>query len=268
MSFLGTEFIFDGTSSYEYGLCLYYKIDNASQSNTAWASDVKMFEDRPYRRTSSYCYGGAMEDSLEFTLVFGVTEERKSSLGEYDRCEMQRIASWLTGHRDYRWLQVIQDDLVAVRYRCYITDLEAVEVGGRHWGFQCKVHCDSPYGYLLPKSFTYEVTGTATVRLHNDSSANDPYFPVLSIKQNGGAKFSVVNKTDNNRSFTLDGIPAGAGAILLDSDKGVLTCEAGLNLYPYCNFKFPRLLRGDNELTLTGTGTFVFTCEFPVNVGG
>ena len=50
MSFTGTEFIFDGTSSYEYGLCLYSQIDNTSQGNTEWASNVKMFEDRPYRR--------------------------------------------------------------------------------------------------------------------------------------------------------------------------------------------------------------------------
>ena len=80
--------------------------------------------------------------------------------------------------------------------------------------------------------------------------------------------FSIKNVTDNNREFKLTGIPTGSGNISLDSDHGVLTCTAGLNLYPYCNFKFPRLLRGDNELILTGTGTYTLTCAFPVNVGG
>ena len=134
MSFLGTEFIFDGTSSYEYGLCLYSRIDNASQDSTSWASNVKMFEDRPYRRYRSYCYGGSVQDSLEFKLVFGVSEDRKATFGEYDHWEMQKIASWLTGHRDYRWLEIVQDDLSRVRYHCYIDSLEAVEdaIGDSH----------------------------------------------------------------------------------------------------------------------------------------
>ena len=96
MSFLGTEFIFDGTSSYEYGLCLYSRIDNASQDSTSWASNVKMFEDRPYRRYRSYCYGGSVQDSLEFKLVFGVSEDRKATFGEYDHWEMQKIAFGIT----------------------------------------------------------------------------------------------------------------------------------------------------------------------------
>lgn len=267
MSFYGTEFIFDGTSSFEFGLCLYSSFDNASQGNTEFAANVDMKEDRPPRRSSSYCYGGSLEDSLEFTLVFGISETRKANHGPYNRPEMQKIAAWLTGHREYKWLQIIQDDLTAVRYRCYITDLKAVEVSGMHWGFECTVHCDSPYGYLHPKRFTYEVDGSRTVVLHSDSSANDPYLPVLLIEPNGGAEFTVKNLTDSNRQFTLNGVPTGCGTITLDCSHGILTCESGINLYPYCNFKFPRLVRGDNRLVLTGTGIFTFTCEFPVNVG-
>lgn len=268
MSFYGTEFIFDGTSSYEYGLCLYYQIDNATQSDTAFASNVKMMEDRPARRASSYCYGGSMEDSLEFKLVFGVTETRKEAMGPFDRWETQKIASWLTGHRDYKWLQIVQEDLTAVRYRCYITDLKAVEIGSMHWGFECTVTCDSPYGYLTPQEFIYEVDGSATVVLHSRSSANDPYFPTLTIQPGSGQSYSVKNLTDSNREFSLNEIPTGCGTITLDGDHGVLSCVSGQNLYPYCNFKFPRLLRGDNELILTGSGTYTFVCEFPVNIGG
>lgn len=268
MSFYGTEFIFDGISSFEFGLCLYSSFDNASQGNTEFAANVDMKEDRPFRRSSSYCYGGSLDDSLEFTLVFGVSEERKANHGPYDRVEMQKIASWLTGHRDYKWLQIVQDDLTPVRYRCYLTDLQAVEVRGMHWGFQCEVHCDGPYGYLQPRRFVYEVDGSRTVVLHSDSSANDPYYPSLTIEPDGCTDFAVTDQTDSDRAFTLNGVPAGCGTITLDCDHGVLSCESGDNLYPYCNFKFPRLLRGDNQLTLTGTGTFTFTCEFPVNVGG
>lgn len=267
MSFYGTEFVFDGTSSYEFGLCLYSSFDNASQGNTEFAANVAMKEDRPFRRSSSYCYGGAMEGTLTFTLVFGVSEERKEISGHYDRAEMQKIASWLTGHREYKWLQIVQDDLTSVRYRCYITDLKAVEVGGIHWGFECTVICDSPYGYLTPQEFTYEVDGSRTVVLHSDSSANEPYPPLLSIKPNSCTTFTIKNLTDSNREFTLNGVPTGCGTITLDCGHGVLSCESGINLYSCCNFKFPRLIRGDNQIVLTGSGTYIFTCEYPINVG-
>lgn len=271
MSFYGTEFIFDGTSSYEFGLCLYYQINNATQSDTEFASNVKMMEDRLYRRSSSYCYGGIIEDSLEFKLVFGVTEERKATLGHFDRWEMQKIASWLTGHRGYKWLHILQDDLTTVRYWCYITDLKTVEIGSMHWGFECTVTCDSPFGYLMPQVFEYSVNGTQTVVLHSRSSSNDPYFPVITyqdMNMDWLLNFSIQNVTDSNRKFELNGVPSGAGDITLDCAHGVLSCESDLNLYSYCNFKFPRLLRGDNELILKGNGIFTFTCEFPVNVGG
>lgn len=268
MSFYGTEFLFDGTSSSEFGLCLYSSFDNASQGNTEFASNAKIQEDRPYRRYASYCYGGSLEDSLEFKLVFGVSEKRKANHGPYDRTDLQKISSWLTGHRGYRWLQIIQDDLGPVRYRCYITDLKVIEISGMHWGFECTVHCDSPYGYLQPKKFVYEVDGSRTVVLRSDSSANDPYLPSLLIEPNGGTEFTVTNQTDSNREFSLNGVPTDCGAITLDCSHGVLSCESGANLYPYCNFKFPRLMRGANQLILTGTGIFTFTCEFPVNIGG
>ena len=33
-------------------------------------------------------------------------------------------------------------------------------------------------------------------------------------------------------------------------------------------FHFPRFARGDNTITMTGSGRYTFTCEWPVNVGG
>lgn len=138
-----------------------------------------------------------------------------------------------------------------------------------HWGFECTVTCDSPFGYLMPQEFRYDVDGSRTVVLHSRASANDPYSPSLLIQPSGGAtSFSVKNLTDSNREFTLNDIPTGSGDITLDGEHGILSCAYDMNLYPYCNFKFPRLLRGDNELILTGSGTYTFICEFPVNVGG
>ena len=201
---------------------------------------------------------GEDDEAFKVHVHTNIPGDALSEAQKYGTLELAKIENMRLQH----------DDLTAGRKARSTDDLEAVEVGGRHWGFSCKVTCDSPYGYLAPQEFSYEVNGSATVTLHSLSSCNDPYSPIVQIKQSGGQNFSIQNVTDGGRTFTLKGIPTGSGNVLLDSDHGVLTCDSGLNLYPYCNFKFPRLLRGDNQLILTGSGVYTFTCEFPVNVGG
>lgn len=267
MSFDGNEFIFDGISSREFGLTLYSQFANASQDETVFASNIKVSEDRPFRKYYSYCYGGSYEDSLEFTLVFGVDETRRALDQEYDRWEMQRIASWLTGHRQYKWLQIIQDDLSRVRYHCMISDLSCIEISGYHWGYQCKVICDSPYGFLLPETYHYDVSGSLDLTFKNRSSINDFYRPQMSIQMQSG-DLSIINHADHDREFSLKGVPSSSGTIFVDHDLQIISCEASINLYPYWNKRFLRLVPGENSITISGNGSVDFLCSFPVNVGG
>ncbi len=268
MSFNGSEFIFDGISSREFDLVLYSQMANASQEQTAFASNIKVLEDRPMRKYTSYCYGGSYEDSLQFTLVLGVSEERKSSGRDFDRWEMQRISSWLTGHRQYKWLQIVQDDLTNVRYHCMISNLTSIEISGYCWGYQCRVTCDSPFAQLLPETYHYDFSGSLQILFRNKASINDPYYPKMRLSIQSGDSFSIVNHSDGDREFSLKGIPLTSGQIDVDHELQIIQCSGGLNLYPHWNKKFLRLKPGDNSMTISGTGSVDFTCSFPVNVGG
>ena len=266
MSFFGSSFSFDGKSCEEFGLML-YDFDSTKQGNSSFAKE-KIYEDRVMHRPRSIFYGSDYDDGLEFQLVFGADEYAASKGEDIDRQEMEAISAWLTGHNAYKWLVIDQPDMNGIRYHCIITELEMVEVGFAKWALSCKVHCDSPFAYMLPQTFTYEVNGTSDVILCSRSSANLPYSPTLSIVLNSGGDLSIMNHSDHDRVFSMAGVPAAAGEIVLNGENGILTCSGGLNLYQYCNFKFPRLVRGDNHLTISGNGTVSFTCEFPVNVGG
>ena len=136
------------------------------------------------------------------------------------------------------------------------------------WGFECTVHCDSPYGYTLPENFTYTVDGTGNVILHSRSSINSHYSPVVTIVLNGSGDFSITNNSNGEKAFTLTGYPQNSDTITVNCETGVVSSASGLNVYPYFNFVFPKLVRGKNNLTITGKGSVTFTCEFPVNVGG
>lgn len=267
MSFYGSSFSFDGVSCEEYGLMM-YDFGSATQGNSEYAPGPEIMEDRVNLRHRSICYGAAYTKPLEFTLIFGADEESAANGESIDRQEMEVIGSWLTGHNEYKWLVVDDPDMMCARYRCVITDLKTIEVGMRKWAFQCTVHCDSPYAYLMPQEFRYTVNGSTDIVLHNRSSMNTPYSPIVELTLRSG-DFYLVNHDDKDSEFAFAGLPIGNSAtITIDGERGIITSSAASNPYQYCNFTFPRLVRGDNHLTITGNGEIVFKCEFPVNIGG
>lgn len=265
MSFYGKSFSFDGISCEEYGLML-YDFDSTEQGNSEYAS-LDIDEDRVAGRHRSLFYNTYYKKPLEFKLVFGADEYAADAREPIDRYDLQLISSWLTDRKEYCDLVIDQPDMERVRYRCIITDLEVLEHANNKWAFEATVHCDAPYGYLMPETYEYTVTDSATIVLPCHSSINRPFFPNLKIEMNGNS-LSIVNQSDGNREFKLEGLPQSNEVITLDGETGVMLGNSGLNLYPYCNFKFPRLVRGDNTMVITGSAKITFTCECPVMVGG
>lgn len=266
MSFYGSSFSFDGVSCEEFGLML-YDFDNTKQGNSKFAK-IKLHEDRVYHMPRSIFYGTSCDDGLEFNLVFGADEYSASHHIPMDRQDLEVISSWLTGHNSYKWLTIDQPDMNGIRYRCIITDLEVLEIGFDQWAFSCTVHCDSPFAYTLPMEFSYDIDGSLDIVLHSRSSSNDVYFPNVSISLNNGGGIQIINHSLGESTFQLSGVPSSVGNISVDGRCGIVRCAADVNLYPYFNFTFPKLKRGDNLMTITGSGNVKFTCEFPVSVGG
>lgn len=85
----------------------------------------------------------------------------------------------------------------------------------------------------------------------------------------GGDGISIQNLSDNNRTFQFKELPGGRSlTIYVDNKNQVITDSMDLNLYPYFNMKFMRLVKGDNLLKIIGNAEVKFICEFPVNIGG
>ena len=272
MSFYGTSMIFDGVSCEEMGLVMYDFTSNR-QSATTFSSDLEIAEDRIGGRYRSLFYGGAVNAPLTFTMVLCASEDRAERNEPLDRWDLQKIASWLTGHREYKWLSIVQEDMEEIRYRCLISSLQAVEVAGNKWGVSFQVTCDSPYAYLRPMVYDYTVVSSLTTTLRSESSHNGFYYPKLAITGHTGGDLSIrIENRMEASSFTFQGLPSAMGDLTIDCENGVITSASGLNPYQYLSydtpFHFPRFARGDNTMTMTGSGRYTFTCEWPVNVGG
>ncbi|MBQ7718748.1 MAG: hypothetical protein IJT38_05555 [Clostridia bacterium] len=275
MAFWGNSFIFNDIPCEDFELMI-YNIDNNTQSAGKFASNVEAVEDQIPGRWKPFFYNTKMTGKLSFSIVFGVNQERIDEEKYLDRYELEAIASWLTGHNKYHWLEVQQEDLEYARYKCIITELKQIEYGNLPWALQATVTCDSPYAYLYPQVFEYTVTNEETIQFFNESSHNGFYMPKIEFSVNSGnlsGGFSITNLSDDGRKTEFKGttqnpIPTSVTKVEVDNDTGIITSNDGTNMYPYFNFKFLRLLRGNNSLKITGSGTLKIFCEFPINMGG
>lgn len=267
MAFWGNEFIFDGIPCSMYGLMVYHFGSN-DQDDVGF-QDGDIVEDRIQGRYDALTYGLVQNQALEYTLVFGANMESMDAGESIDRTEVDSIASWLTGHQTRKWLAIVQDDMDLFRYKCFISDLKLITYGDYPWAFSCKVSCDSPFAYTYPKIYEYDVSGARQITFVNRSGYNGYFRPVLDISMKNGGDFSIQNATDGNRLFKFTGVPGSASLVVtVDNQNQLITANSGVNMYPYFNMHFLRLVRGANNLTITGNAHVKFTCVFPLNIGG
>lgn len=260
--------MFNGVPCEDFDLML-YDVGNIGQENGEFASVVSIVEEELATKWKPIFYGVKFDNKLEFEMVFGVNQERLDDGSFLDRYELDAVASWLTGLDGYRWLSIVQEDMTQVRYKCYISSLEIIDYGMIPWALRATITCDSPFAYLSPHIYTFNVSGTTdNIYIMNESSLNGYYYPTIKYNRTGGNSLSITNKSDKDYTFAITGIPSSVNQISVNNENGVIENNADLNLYDGFNFNFFRLKRGLNQLTISGTGTIQIICEFPVNVGG
>lgn len=267
MAFWGSAFIFNEIPCEDFHLMV-YDVGGEEQGEGRFASTVSVIEEAIGTRWKPYFYGVKFEKKLEFQMVFGVNQKRLDAGKYLDRYEIEGIASWLTGHDRYLWLEIEQDDMEYARYRCMISELSIIAYGNIPWALKATVTCDSPYAYMYPQEFVYEIEGNQRIEFYNESGHNGYYMPTVVIEPASGGNFAITNETDGGRVFQFSNIPTSVSRISVDNDHCVITNDKDLSLYPYFNFKFLRLKRGYNILNVTGNGRLIIQCEFPVNAGG
>ena len=124
---------------------------------------------------------------------------------------------------------------------------------------------------LLKTKYSYNVNLGLQSELYNRSTHCGHFLPKIRITDISsglaGRSVSFKNLSDGGRETLLADIPSGVSEIILDQQRGVITNNAGENLYDCFNFQFCRLVRGNNILQFSGRFTAEFFCEFPVNMG-
>lgn len=254
MAFHACTFTFDGISSANFGLWL-MDIDGAGQSDPS--IKMSIVEDKIPRRVRPLHYAAFVDGALEFDLTFGATDYGLDSF------DVEKVASWLYGHSQYKKLTIDQPELDGIYFRAIITTFRPITSAWYPVAFSVHVRCDGAYAYTIP--YKDSITdGTVDYRYLCDTSRNDYYAPKMRIKTSGPS-VSIKNKEDGDMEFLLSNLPsADAGyEFEVDNENGIIVEKNGLvNPYKYFNWNFFRALRGDNHLTVVG-GDVEIISEFP-----
>lgn len=265
MAFYGCFFNFDGIPCFEYGLMV-YDIGGENEDGT-FSSTVQLLEDRTTRRYSPLHYGATNNEPLTFSFTFGADMSAIDKGVYLDRWDMDAIANWLTGHDQYKYLEITQPDMESVRYKCIISELEYTTYGKMPWALTCKVTCDSPYAYAYPETFKFHSPSTTRCAVESRAACKY-YYPKIKIQISKGSSFGIINHSDNNRMFSFSNLPSSPITLYIDNENEIITNSKDLNIYDCFNFNFFRFVRGYNDLEFVGSADISFECEFPINVGG
>ena len=256
------EFTFDGQSSVMYGLML-YDFDGKGQEDVPFGTRASIVETRLNNRITPLHFGvNYHEEPLEFKLVFG-------SDRPMDRYELENVAMWLLGHQDYKWLTIDQTDMERFRFRCLITELTPLSHGWLPVAFEATIRCDCSYAYGYPFVYRYEVSDTTDIVFTNESSVAGYFKPIITFNPSSGNTLKIKNRSDGDREFVLSGLTTST-EVYVDSENGIIQDRSAdkRNLYGGFNLKFPRMVRGENRLTVTGTGTLTISGQFLHNIAG
>lgn len=249
MAFNARKFIYDGESCETYGLMIYDLDSNSGVKTEDVGAKIEMIEDRTARNIEPITYGIKQEDPYTFELTFG-------SLEPIERSYFTEIIHWLSGRSQYRYLEIIEDDMAEIRYKCYMTNIQHKTIAGIPYAFTAEVICNCPYAYSYPFVYAYTISGSQDISILNDSATEDPIYPMITlIPSNVTQTVSIINKSDNNREFQFTGLNNYDNeTIYIDNKTKVITSDNSVNMYEYFNMTYFRLIRGLNEISIYGDG--------------
>ncbi len=266
MEFSAYDFIYDGISSEEFCLKIINIGDSTGVQSLNGGSGIELVEDKVRRVPTPYLYGVEKAPVLTFSLTFGVLQREP-----LDATDRRAISNAFFGKQNYKWLDILQEDLMDVRFRCILSNPRNVFISGAQYAFTCDVICDAPWGWSYNETYSYSLdSGYSEIVFNNTSDDNGYYYPKLRIKpSNVSNDFSIKNVTDGGREFKFSDLhPNGIEEISVDNAKKIITSTNGTNRLINFNNMWLRFRQGENTLQISGFGNLEITCMFPRRVGG
>jgi phage-related protein len=250
MAFFGRSFIYDGVPSETYGLYI-SNIDASAINESMASSSMEVKEQKIFRRPAPYFLGATPSPKLQF-------EFSAMSEDEIDADTFQLISRWLFSSRDYKKLQIDQEDIRNIYFNCMLVDPKIIRVGNLIRGFSATVQCDSPFAWMYPRTNVYTYTdpnvNNSPINFYNASDDAGSYlYPdsLIITMNNFGGDCTIVNMDDNNRLFYLANLSPNE-VITMNCNLQTISSSTGLKRLGNFNKNYLRLVPGINHLLVSG----------------
>lgn len=187
--------------------------------------------------------------------------------GSYiDANKQEVIKGWLdTGKLG--WLQFNQEDLYNKYYYCIINNPEPIDVGMQNAGYGFNVTCDCNHAWSKLYTNSYSSTTSTTFSIINNVLVNEYTIePYITVKSNNNGNISIKNNTTN---VTLSINNCTSNEIInIDCKNNKQASSTGRILLDSWNKNYLKLIKGVNNVTLTGNFSMTLSYRLPVMVGG
>ncbi len=284
MSFLTAKtFVFNGINSEDYNVIIGW-IDSQPDVSTN-GLNIEVQKSSTKKRITDNIYGSNYTDNIKFN--FSIV---RIDGAEIIREESIRINQWLTSSPLPQLLKFNDCDDYMLHYYAVCTVINDIVVGGRLIGKELTFETNSSCAFMNKVEKSFDVVDTKIIYINNTSDTSDGiYYPTITLSSISDSV--VIENVTDKKSMTIDTTnviadETGNKTLKLDCMNMTIVDSTGKLVYAsdigwnaeyksyvsstgsYMNHIYwLRLLKGMNELKITGNCTFKIECEFPRKAG-
>ena len=183
--------------------------------------------------------------------------------------EIREIVSRLTGYQGYKKMYLCKDDFIEnVYYNVRLSNPQYELCGGEVIGISFDAECDSQFGWVDDEYETTTNSSNQIIKVNNNSDDRYGYqLPIIEVTSDSAiTSFTITNITDNNRNTIVNQISANE-TVTINSQLNKITSNLGTVYSEIFNYKFPRLVCGENYLQISHPIDIKVTMKLPRKVG-
>ena len=149
---------------------------------------------------------------------------------------------------------------------CRVTNAWQYKMDARTSGLILEFTSISPWAYSSKQTISETISGSAKITIDNPSDDLYGYTPVnIKFKNTTGNSLTIINKSSGDKS-AITGISANE-IITMSNNMTILSDKPNKVFGNSFNFVFQRLVAGENNIIIEGTGTITFEYVYALKVG-
>ena len=221
---------------------------------------VESISTSKYDGTRNLLYGTKYSEVATINITI-----MKCDSTDFTIADTRRALSWLTGAKQNSWLDLYIVDEIKYRMLGHVQDVKPYKMDSRIVGLIIIFESASPYAYSTLQTVQAAIDGSANVSITNKSDDLYAYTYVNTKYTNTSGDYLTITNNTTGEKTQVTNITANE-TITLSDNMMITSDKSGRVFGNSFNFVFPRLVAGENDLTISGNGTIVFEYVYPVKV--